>query len=95
MSDRGDDASVFFSYCCLVVSYRVCYYFSLFLGLLMFSHSYNIWITIVYRGDNSSSRRIIRRTVDASFQAAQLRPVHLLRVSLLRVLESNFPGDPL
>ena len=25
----------------------------------------------------------------------QLRPVHLLRVSLLRVLESNFPGDPL
>ena len=23
-----------------------------------------------------------------------LRPVHLLRVSLLRVLESNFPGDP-
>ena len=26
---------------------------------------------------------------------ATLRPVHLLRVSLLRVLESNFPGDPL
>ena len=25
----------------------------------------------------------------------QLRPVHLLRVFLLRVLESNFPGDPL
>ena len=25
----------------------------------------------------------------------QLRPVHLLRVSLLRVLESNFPGDSL
>ena len=25
----------------------------------------------------------------------ELRPVHLLRVSLLRVLESNFPGDPL
>ena len=25
----------------------------------------------------------------------KLRPVHLLRVSLLRVLESNFPGDPL
>ena len=24
-----------------------------------------------------------------------IRPVHLLRVSLLRVLESNFPGDPL
>ena len=24
-----------------------------------------------------------------------LRPVHMLRVSLLRVLESNFPGDPL
>ena len=24
-----------------------------------------------------------------------LRPVHLLRVSLLRVLESNFPGDSL
>ena len=24
-----------------------------------------------------------------------LRPVHLSRVSLLRVLESNFPGDPL
>ena len=24
-----------------------------------------------------------------------VRPVHLLRVSLLRVLESNFPGDPL
>ena len=24
-----------------------------------------------------------------------LRPVHLLRVVLLRVLESNFPGDPL
>ena len=24
-----------------------------------------------------------------------LRPVHLLRVFLLRVLESNFPGDPL
>ena len=25
----------------------------------------------------------------------KVRPVHLLRVSLLRVLESNFPGDPL
>ena len=25
----------------------------------------------------------------------KLRPVHLLRVSLLRVLESNFPGDSL
>ena len=24
----------------------------------------------------------------------ELRPVHLLRVFLLRVLESNFPGDP-
>ena len=24
-----------------------------------------------------------------------LHPIHLLRVSLLRVLESNFPGDPL
>ena len=24
-----------------------------------------------------------------------VRPVHLLRVSLLRVLESNFPGDSL
>ena len=24
-----------------------------------------------------------------------IRPVHLLRVVLLRVLESNFPGDPL
>ena len=24
-----------------------------------------------------------------------VRPVHLLRVFLLRVLESNFPGDPL
>ena len=24
-----------------------------------------------------------------------LRPVHLLRVAILRVLESNFPGDPL
>ena len=24
-----------------------------------------------------------------------IRPVHLLRVSLLKVLESNFPGDPL
>ena len=24
-----------------------------------------------------------------------IRPVHLLRVSLLRVLESNFPGDSL
>ena len=24
-----------------------------------------------------------------------IRPVHLVRVSLLRVLESNFPGDPL
>ena len=24
-----------------------------------------------------------------------LRPVHLLRVSLLKVLESNFPEDPL
>ena len=23
-----------------------------------------------------------------------VRPVHLLRVSLLRVLEPNFPGDP-
>ena len=26
---------------------------------------------------------------------AEIRPVHLLGVSLLRVLESNFPGDPL
>ena len=25
----------------------------------------------------------------------EVRPVHLLRVSLLRVLESNFPADPL
>ena len=25
----------------------------------------------------------------------RIRPVHLLRVVLLRVLESNFPGDPL
>ena len=25
----------------------------------------------------------------------KLRPVHLLKVSLLRVLESNFPGDSL
>ena len=24
-----------------------------------------------------------------------LSPVHLLRLSLLRVLESNFPGDPI
>ena len=24
-----------------------------------------------------------------------MRPVHLLRVSLLKVLESNFPEDPL
>ena len=27
--------------------------------------------------------------------AETVRPVHLLRVFLLRVLESNFPGDPL
>ena len=29
------------------------------------------------------------------FRAGELRPVHLLRVSLLRALESNFPGDSL
>ena len=28
-------------------------------------------------------------------QLIVIRPVHLSRVSLLRVLESNFPGDPL
>ena len=27
--------------------------------------------------------------------SAAVRPVHLLRVFLFRVLESNFPGDPL
>ena len=29
------------------------------------------------------------------YMYVRLRPVHLLRVFLLRVLESNFPGDPL
>ena len=32
--------------------------------------------------------------VDLSYSDT-IRPVHLLRVFLLRVLESNFPGDPL
>ena len=34
-------------------------------------------------------------TIKGQFRKCGLRPVHLLRVSLLRVLESNFPGDPL
>ena len=34
------------------------------------------------------------RTNDSESWSA-LRPVHLLRVSLLRALESNFPGNPL
>ena len=29
------------------------------------------------------------------YDNVELRPVHLLMVSLLRVLESNFPGDSL
>ena len=34
-------------------------------------------------------------TITITYYNHYLRPVHLLRVSLLRVLESNFPGDPL
>ena len=29
------------------------------------------------------------------WEKVAVRPVHLLRISLLRVLESNFPGDSL
>ena len=35
-----------------------------------------------------------KRAFSTSGRALSLRPVHLLRVFLLRVLESNFPGDP-
>ena len=31
----------------------------------------------------------------AGYLAYNVRPVHLLRVFLFRVLESSFPGDPL
>ena len=32
---------------------------------------------------------------DYNLTVPDVRPVHLLRIFLLRVLESNFPGDPL
>ena len=40
---------------------------------------------------------IIIRLIDIIYHLSimPLRPVHLLRISLLRVLESNFPGDSL
>ena len=53
---------------------------------------------------SSRSSMIIIRILNARRQGTlmestarenNLRPVHLLRVSLLGVLESNFPGDPL
>ena len=48
-----------------------------------------------HSNSNTHSLRLDRvRAVFFSNQAA-LRPVHLLRVFLLRVLESNFPGDSL
>ena len=38
---------------------------------------------------------IIRKLRSLTWCPNEIRPVHLLRVSLLRVLESNFPGDSL
>ena len=38
---------------------------------------------------------VVATPATSTWAWAALRPVHLLRVSLLRVLESNFPGDPL
>ena len=45
------------------------------------------------RGDNKTPLQ--RREACVGCGRAELRPVHLLRVFLLRVLESNFPGDSL
>ena len=39
--------------------------------------------------------RILGRLDIITITLRLIRPVHLLRVFLLRVLESNFPGDPL
>ena len=35
------------------------------------------------------------RSFGSAPEEKEIRPVHLLRVFLLRVLESNFPGDSL
>ena len=39
--------------------------------------------------------RTDRRVAGRDRPDYRIGPLHLLRVSLLRVLESNFPGDPL
>ena len=44
---------------------------------------------------NCQAADVTERPHDGDVKGPLLRPVHLLRVSLLGVLESNFPGDPL
>ena len=43
---------------------------------------------------NNNHSSIIVITIITSISIAMISPVHLLRVFLSRVLESNFPGDP-
>ena len=45
--------------------------------------------------DHLHVQTLMLTDVQTPFLVTPLRPVHLLRVSLLRVLESNFPGDSL
>ena len=66
----------------------VCIYIYIYVYLyLSISLSLSIYIYI-YIYTHKANR-------PASARECLLRPVHLQRVSLLRVLESNFPGDPL
>ena len=53
-----------------------------------------LYVACFCRAHRSAERTSPRACV-RNQSTPTLRPVHLSRVSLLRVLESNFPGDPL
>ena len=78
---------------CMYVLHIICVCtIHIYVSLSLDTYIY-IYIYIYIKNTALSSRR--RRGARAEVRVALVRPVHLLKVFLLRVPESNFPGDPL
>ena len=84
--------------CYTILYYTILYYTKLYYTILYYTILY---YTILYYtiGDACLHSRFIsiKRNVESTSLSTDcnIRPVHLLRVFLLIVLESNFPGDSL
>ena len=64
--------------------------------MLYYIMLYDLMLYSIMTRTRGSEQALAGRDMSHSGNLSEaLRPVHLLRVFLLRVLESNFPGDPL